>query len=186
MKNNVLTYICLNTFYIYIFKYPDCVGHLFICLGPILECDFKSSFISLRWIYSSLELSAMNNFKIRDGTLGLLSLLNSMFHLVWAWEGIVHVISHKVHTYNFPVIFWVYQINCVLEVIPLSVSFFHSVPSSIIHPLYARSVMWALGLGPSISKVFILCTFSYGCSLLFCGCLLILLLLLLLFWFGFS
>lgn len=100
MKNNVLTYICLNTFYIYIFKYPDCVGHLFICLGPILECDFKSSFISLRWIYSSLELSAMNNFKIRDGTLGLLSLLNSMFHLVWAWEGIVHVISHIVHTYS--------------------------------------------------------------------------------------
>lgn len=98
--------------------YLDCVGHLFLCIGPILECSFKSSYfikINLSSLYFikmnlsslSLELSAMNNFMIMDGTLDPLFLLNSLLHLVWAWEGVVHVISRRVHMCNFPVIFWV-------------------------------------------------------------------------------
>lgn len=111
-------------------------------------------FIKINLSSLSLELSVVNNFMSRDESLSPLSLLNSMFHLVWAWGGIVHVISHRVHMCNFPVIFWVYQRNCFLEVIPLSGSFVLSVPPSIIQSLICKVCDMGTQFRPEYSKTF--------------------------------
>lgn len=142
--------------YIYIFKYPDCVGHLFLCIGPILECGFKSSFISLKCIYLLSPWSYQLWITSRLGMGFWVHFSSSILcFILCELEKVLSMLSVTEFTCaTFLLYFGYTKETCFLEVIPLSGYFVLSVPSSIIQSLICKVCDIGIQFRPEYSKSF--------------------------------